>query len=74
MGYNAEPAGKWPTCPPAEAPPKIHGIVDLRTSDMTVRAVTRVHAGMHGIMQSEYRRLLNHVLDQQANPRPALAA
>jgi small conductance mechanosensitive channel len=54
---------------------EIHGIVDLGASDMTVRAVTRVQAGTHGIIQSEYRRLLKQVIDQQQLARrPALAA
>jgi small conductance mechanosensitive channel len=55
---------------------EIHGIVDLGASDMTVRAVTRVRPGTHGIMQSEYRRLLKLVLDQQrlGQQKPALAA
>jgi small-conductance mechanosensitive channel len=61
--------------PEVLAPTEIHGLVDLGTSDMTVRAVTRVHPGTHGVMQSEYRRLLKHVLDQQqTDHKPALAA
>jgi moderate conductance mechanosensitive channel len=55
---------------------EIHGIMDLGASDMTVRAVTRVRPGTHGVMQSEYRRLLKMVLDQQrlGQQKPALAA
>lgn len=45
---------------------EILGLVDLGTSDMTVRAVTRVQPGTHGIMQNEYRRLLKMALDQAA--------
>jgi hypothetical protein len=43
---------------------EIHGIVDLKGPDMTVRAVTRVLPGTHGVIQSEYRRLLKQVLDE----------
>jgi small conductance mechanosensitive channel len=43
---------------------QIHGLIDLGTSDMTVRAVTRVRPGCHGEMQSAYRRLLKQVLDE----------
>jgi len=54
---------------------EIHGVVELGTSEMTVRAVTRVQPGTHGIIQNEYRRLLKQVLDRkQAAGRPALAA
>jgi small conductance mechanosensitive channel len=59
----------------------IKGLVDLSPSDMTVRAITKVHAGTHLTMQYEYRRLLKEVLDEQKaqataaviNP-PAIAA
>jgi small conductance mechanosensitive channel len=54
---------------------QIHGLVDLGTSDMTVRAVTRVRPGAHVAMQNEYRRLLKQVLDQNAaQPNRPLAA
>ena len=54
---------------------EIHGIVDLGTSEMTVRAVTKVQPGTHGMMQSAYRRQLKQVLDQQQiTSKPALAA
>src|SRR5207249_114628 len=43
---------------------QIHGLVDLTTSDMTVRAVTRVRPGAHAPTQNEYRRLLKQGLDQ----------
>jgi small conductance mechanosensitive channel len=55
---------------------RIHGLVELTTSDMTVRAVTKVRPGTHATMQNEYRRLLKEVLDQNASAPapPALAA
>src|SRR5262249_13005746 len=37
---------------------QINGLIELNTSDMTVRAVTRVRPGTHGTMQNEYRRIL----------------
>jgi hypothetical protein len=43
---------------------EIHGLVEWSTSDMTVRAVTRVKPGTHGHMQNEYRRLLKKVFDE----------
>lgn len=42
----------------------IHGVVEMGTSEMTVRAVTKVHPGTHGAMQNEYRRLLKQVFDE----------
>jgi moderate conductance mechanosensitive channel len=51
---------------------QVHGLIDLGTSDMTIRAVTKVQPGTHGSMQSEYRRLLKQVLDQTP-PAPRLA-
>ncbi len=47
---------------------QVHGLIDLGSSDMTIRAVTKVHPGTHGLMQNEYRRLLKQVFDQ--NPLP----
>jgi small-conductance mechanosensitive channel len=44
---------------------EIQGLVDFTTSDMTVRAVTRVRPGRHIAMQNEYRRLLKEVVDAQ---------
>jgi len=41
----------------------IQGVVDLGTSDMTVRAVTKVQPGAHAAMQNQYRRLLKLVMD-----------
>jgi moderate conductance mechanosensitive channel len=53
---------------------EIHGLIDWGPSDMTIRAVTKVQAGTHGAMQSEYRRLLKQVFDEkQAPPRAAAA-
>ena len=54
---------------------EVHGLVELGTSEMTVRAVTRVQPGTHGIMQSEYRRLLKQVFDEnEAAKQPVAAA
>ncbi len=54
----------------------VQGLVELGTDAMTVRAVTKVQPGTHGAMQSEYRRMLKLVLDQQktAPERTRLAA
>src|SRR5262249_40356814 len=54
---------------------RTHGLVDFTTTDMTVRAVTKVRPGTHVLMQNEYRRLLKQVLDQNATlvNRPAAA-
>jgi small conductance mechanosensitive channel len=51
---------------------QIQGLIDLGTSDMTIRAVTKVQPGTHGSMQNEYRRLLKQVFDQTP-PTPRLA-
>jgi small conductance mechanosensitive channel len=58
---------------------EIHGIIELNTSDMKIRAVTKVEPGSYGKMESEYRRLLKEVFDTglaKADERklPALAA
>jgi small conductance mechanosensitive channel len=54
---------------------EIQGLVELGTSDMTIRAVTRVQPGAHTAMQNEYRRLLKQTLDHNPiSPRPAQAA
>ena len=45
---------------------QILGLIELGTSDMTVRALTKVKPGTHFAMQNEYRRLLKLVLDQNA--------
>jgi small-conductance mechanosensitive channel len=50
---------------------EIQGIVELGTSEMTVRAVTKVEPGMHAAMENEYRRLLKTVFDE-AQPGGAL--
>jgi small conductance mechanosensitive channel len=52
----------------------IKGLVDLTPTTMTVRAVTRVQPGTHALMQSEYRRYLRQVLDEQKTARPASRA
>jgi hypothetical protein len=46
---------------------QIQGLVELGTADMTVRAVTRVMPGTHGVVQSEYRRFLKMVFDEERN-------
>jgi small-conductance mechanosensitive channel len=43
----------------------IHGLVELGTSDMTVRAVTRVQPARHLVMQNEYRRILKIIFDEE---------
>jgi small conductance mechanosensitive channel len=53
---------------------EILGIVELGTSDMTIRAVTKVQPGSHVAMQNEYRRLLRETLDLAAAKKPAVAA
>lgn len=54
----------------------VQGLVDLSTTDMTLRAVTRVRPGAHAAMQNAYRRYLKQALDQHqtAGNRSALAA
>jgi small conductance mechanosensitive channel len=52
----------------------IKGLVDLSPSDMTIRAITKVHAGTHQTMQNEYRRLLKEVFDEQKAQATAAAA
>lgn len=42
----------------------IHGVVDLNLTDTTVRAVTKVRPGTHGIIQNEFRKLLRERLRQ----------
>ncbi len=53
---------------------EIHGIVDFKGAEMTVRAVTRVQPGTHGIIQNEYRRMLKQVFEEAAAPGVRLAA
>jgi small conductance mechanosensitive channel len=53
--------------PEVLADTQIQGLVELTTSDMTVRAVTQVRPGMHVAMQQEYRRLLKEVLDRNTS-------
>jgi small-conductance mechanosensitive channel len=45
---------------------EIQGIVELGTSEMTVRAVTKVQPGTHEEMQNAYRHLLKVVFDEAA--------
>ena len=54
----------------------ISGLVNLSTTEMTVRAITKVRPGAHVAMQNEYRRLLKQIIDQKAaaTNRPAIAA
>jgi small conductance mechanosensitive channel len=51
--------------PEVLADTEIHGLVEFGTSEMTVRAVTKVKPGTHHLIQNEYRRLLKEVLDQE---------
>jgi small conductance mechanosensitive channel len=53
---------------------QIHGLIELGTSEMVVRAVTKVQPGTHGSMQSEYRRLLKQVFDQGQQPGQTIKA
>jgi small conductance mechanosensitive channel len=50
---------------------QVHGLIELGTSEMVIRAVTKVQPGTHGSMQNEYRRLLKQVFDQDQLPGPA---
>jgi small conductance mechanosensitive channel len=50
---------------------EIRGLVDLGTSEMTVRAVTKVEPGTHEAMENEYRRLLK-VVFEEAHPATPL--
>jgi small conductance mechanosensitive channel len=45
---------------------EVQGLVDLGTSEMTIRAVTKVRPGTHISMQNEYRRHLKLTLLDQA--------
>ena len=53
---------------------EIHGIVEMTNSELTVRAVTKVQPGTHGMMQNEFRRVLKRVFDEKSATKPALAA
>jgi small conductance mechanosensitive channel len=55
---------------------RIQGLLDLGTSDMTVRAITKVKPGTHWAMQNEYRKILKQIFDEKpiTAARPALAA
>jgi small-conductance mechanosensitive channel len=53
----------------------IKGLVDLTPTDMTIRAITKVHPGTHLAMQQEYRKILKEVFDESARAAvKALAA
>jgi small conductance mechanosensitive channel len=60
--------------PEVLADTEVKGLVDFGTSEMTVRAVTKVHPGTHGTVQNEYRRLLKEVLDEEQAGAPTLKA
>jgi moderate conductance mechanosensitive channel len=49
---------------------EIRGLVDLGTSEMTVRAVTKVEPGTHEVMENEYRRLLKVVFGEAKSEAP----
>jgi small conductance mechanosensitive channel len=51
--------------PEVLAETEVRGLVEFGTSEMVVRAVTKVKPGTHHLMQNEYRRLLKEVLDQE---------
>jgi small conductance mechanosensitive channel len=53
---------------------EIQGLVELGTSEMTVRAVTKVQPGTHQVMENEYRRLLKIVFDEAQPGQAKLAA
>ena len=53
---------------------EIHGLVELGTSEMTVRAVTKVQPGTHEVMENEYRRLLKTVFDEAPPVEPLKVA
>jgi small-conductance mechanosensitive channel len=54
---------------------EIHGLIEWGNSEMTIRAVTKVKPGTHGVMESEYRRMLKQVFDEKAAPtKSAMAA
>lgn len=54
---------------------EIQGIIEWDSSELTVRAVTRVQPGSHLAMQNEYRRLLRQTLEQEPmSRRSALAS
>jgi moderate conductance mechanosensitive channel len=50
---------------------EILGLIELGTSDMTIRAVTKAEPGTHEAMENEYRRLLKIVFDE-AHPASPL--
>jgi small conductance mechanosensitive channel len=62
------------SCPDVLADTEVKGLVEFGTSEMTVRAVTKVRPGTHGAVQSEYRRLLKEVLDEEQGGGTTLKA
>jgi small-conductance mechanosensitive channel len=56
--------------PEVLAETEIRGLVDLGTSEMTVRAVTKVEPGTHEAMENEYRRLLKAVFGEAPAASP----
>jgi small-conductance mechanosensitive channel len=49
---------------------EVRGLVELGTSEMTVRAVTKVEPGTHEAMENEYRRLLKVVFGEAQPAAP----
>ncbi len=52
----------------------VKGLVELTPGDMTLRAVTKVQPGTHGVVQLEYRRILKDVFDEGMRSERKLAA
>jgi moderate conductance mechanosensitive channel len=46
----------------------VQGLVELSLAEITIRAVTKVRPGSHQIIENEYRRILQQVLNQPASP------
>jgi small conductance mechanosensitive channel len=62
------------SCRDVLAETEVKGLVEFGTSEMTVRAVTKVRPGTHGAVQNEYRRLLKEVLDEEQRGMSTLKA
>lgn len=60
--------------PEVLADTEIQGLVELSSSEMTIRAVTKVRPGNHRSIQNEYRRLLKQLFDEQKASKPASLA
>jgi small conductance mechanosensitive channel len=52
----------------------VKGVVDMTLTNLTVRAATKVRPGTHLLIQTEFRRLLKEVLDEQKTARPPVLA